>query len=1035
MLVIIWHLLADPVTHFRALGADHFTRAVNTEVRKRTYVRQLEALGWRSGHRAEPRDSWRFGESGAIVRRRKVRPCPSWGGQEVPMDLPLLLAGPILRRVDPNMCAVWLALSKTATVTLKVWEGQLTSRDAGEASQAFVSSNPEQTWRLGEELHLIVITARIPVASGKSFTPDTTYCYDLAIQPAGADATDKPFTLKTLNMLDAVSAENSPDGFEHVALGYEPDLLPSFAPPPSELTDLRLLYGSCRLPDHPDPDALAFIDDYLLDLRRYKDPRARPHQLFLGGDQIYADFVHTLHMLMVMDLGQQFIGRDQAGKPVEQIDTGHILDRKPGVTTLPPIPREAYTGTDADVAKQPVPAQSRLPADRDHFPEGYRLDLTQRAAQLTSTDGENHIISIGEFAALYLSVWSNAVWPKEIPLARRQQFPDDPLTVPLHWTDQLASTETIRLPDLVAAERVPLHLFHLPETEQEQAKATRTPDQVKADERKDQRKLRFHLKIHADFLAGLARVRRVLANVPTYMILDDHDATDDYFLNPVWRSRVLDSNLGQNVLRSSMLTYALFQDWGNDPIRYDSGVRAELLTLTTNTFPHGQQGPAPTVCDRLGVLFGHNLRNGLNAAGQYDGVDPPITWHFTIDGPKHRVIALDNRTRRSYPTDLGPPGNVSPLAQEDQIPKLPLPAGIELLVVIAPLQVIGPPILDDLVAPLSYRLSDLAGLKKDSPLNPNSPTGMRAMTGTDPDAIEAWATDAVTFEHLLRKLADYRQVVLLSGDVHNSSGTEMSYWRKDDVDPSRIVQFTSSGFKNVMPAKIAAVDRSAGFAQQMIRAGFGTERIGWLRTEDDLVLLPAEATVFDVSLSTRKRLRTEPVMIPTWGWPNGPPDVDGNPPPATGTSRLNPDHPPDWRWRTKPILDERLDGDRPEAIRPLVLDDAEIDRLLSAKDTKVQAFQKIAARHQSSLGKLRNARQILFRANFGLLHLEREQDGTLTAVNEIYTAFKDPQDPDPPARPTPAAYLLQRASLGPVHEAAPTQLRTKVLPPPKPAVD
>ena len=38
MLVIIWHLLADPDTRFRDLGADHFTRTVNTDARKRNHV-------------------------------------------------------------------------------------------------------------------------------------------------------------------------------------------------------------------------------------------------------------------------------------------------------------------------------------------------------------------------------------------------------------------------------------------------------------------------------------------------------------------------------------------------------------------------------------------------------------------------------------------------------------------------------------------------------------------------------------------------------------------------------------------------------------------------------------------------------------------------------------------------------------------------------------------------------------------------------------------------------------------------------------
>ena len=46
MLIIIWHLLADPDTRYRDLGPDHYTRAVNTEAKKRNHVRQLQALGY-----------------------------------------------------------------------------------------------------------------------------------------------------------------------------------------------------------------------------------------------------------------------------------------------------------------------------------------------------------------------------------------------------------------------------------------------------------------------------------------------------------------------------------------------------------------------------------------------------------------------------------------------------------------------------------------------------------------------------------------------------------------------------------------------------------------------------------------------------------------------------------------------------------------------------------------------------------------------------------------------------------------------------
>ena len=46
ILVIVWHLLADPETQFQDLGADHYDRHVNTSAKRRSHVRQLEALGY-----------------------------------------------------------------------------------------------------------------------------------------------------------------------------------------------------------------------------------------------------------------------------------------------------------------------------------------------------------------------------------------------------------------------------------------------------------------------------------------------------------------------------------------------------------------------------------------------------------------------------------------------------------------------------------------------------------------------------------------------------------------------------------------------------------------------------------------------------------------------------------------------------------------------------------------------------------------------------------------------------------------------------
>lgn len=45
-LVIIWHLLADPDTHYNDLGEDFHTRRADPERRKRAHIHQLEALGY-----------------------------------------------------------------------------------------------------------------------------------------------------------------------------------------------------------------------------------------------------------------------------------------------------------------------------------------------------------------------------------------------------------------------------------------------------------------------------------------------------------------------------------------------------------------------------------------------------------------------------------------------------------------------------------------------------------------------------------------------------------------------------------------------------------------------------------------------------------------------------------------------------------------------------------------------------------------------------------------------------------------------------
>ncbi len=46
ILVIVWHLLADPTARYHDLGADYHASRIDTARKARNHIRQLEALGF-----------------------------------------------------------------------------------------------------------------------------------------------------------------------------------------------------------------------------------------------------------------------------------------------------------------------------------------------------------------------------------------------------------------------------------------------------------------------------------------------------------------------------------------------------------------------------------------------------------------------------------------------------------------------------------------------------------------------------------------------------------------------------------------------------------------------------------------------------------------------------------------------------------------------------------------------------------------------------------------------------------------------------
>ena len=506
--------------------------------------------------------------------------------------------------------------------------------------------------RIGEHLYLGLVTARLPPASGKVFQPDLLYSYDVVINAGG-----EVLGLGERGLL----ATRTVNGVQVPPLGYDDRMLPSFALPPSELDHLRIAYGSCRRPGYDDGDALAWMDELLV--TSVGDPRARIHQLFLGGDQIYADDVDSVMMLRVVELGIELIGSD-GDRPADRAGQG-----RPGAAPAGGAP--ARPGRPDRLLHARDPARRRaaagdLPAGGEHFPVGQRLDLTQRNAQLTSVDGSNHLISFGEFAAapphgLEPGLLGRAGPGRRGAADRRH----DPFRSCAGSTRRRSSGRS-SCPIADFPERIPEHLYADKETLAERAKdAAKT--RRRGRRRPAGRAAHSH-RVHRDFLLGLGKVQRVLANVPTYMIFDDHDVTDDLFLNPMWRRRVLGSTLGPGDPDQRHARLRAVPGLGQRPAALRPGDRRRPSRPRraaarrpagprAGPFPAGDAtGRTPRRSPRSAQMFGHNLDNEPDLDGRYRAVRPAA--HVALH--RRRPEARGGRARQPHPAHRTPPRSARP---------------------------------------------------------------------------------------------------------------------------------------------------------------------------------------------------------------------------------------------------------------------------------------------------------------------------------------------------------------------------------------
>ena len=379
-------------------------------------------------------------------------------------ELPLILCGPIVRRTEPDRVCVWVALRQAAEVELTVFDSDGGARGA----ERLRGRHP--TVALAPRLHVAAVSATLepgeePLAWGSE------YLYHLGFDVDGR--------FRDLYDNGVLRPRASCSGDLRL-LRYPGRELPGFRLPAAGLGSVRLAHGSCRKAHGEGREALVSLDRLLAG----PDP---PQQLFLTGDQIYADNVDPAVLTAVLEIGEELIGE--------------------------PDPETAQ----------------ELGAFTELLEPGKRQQLVAEHASFTSGKASCHLVSLAEFYVMYLFAWSDVFWDR------------------------------VELGDAADKER------------------QKVVDDIKV------------------FRDSQPAVRRVLANVSTYMIFDDHEVSDDWNLTQEWVEDVTTSELGPRIVRNALVAYALYQHWGNDPAAFADGAPGGALLAAVD----GWDGTAGTAAEMV----------------------------------------------------------------------------------------------------------------------------------------------------------------------------------------------------------------------------------------------------------------------------------------------------------------------------------------------------------------------------------------------------------------------------------------------------
>ncbi len=519
-------------------------------------------------------------------------------------NIPLLLAGPIIRRIDKLKVCIWIATSKNVQARVKIFriEGPLerkenemalnkiknseNNREPFQHNFKLIGEGVNNPLELGDNLFINLVMAK-PLNENKfddvlqqnksplEFPLNELLAYDVELELKTETGTSEIVTLKDLDLLSGkdsilyqpyeqtVQNHTFKDDIKDNRQQKYPNLPMFFIPDAN--TTLNILYGSCRKLHGDDVDSL-IIGDKLMQ-NSFFDLGKRPSALFLIGDQIYADEVAGPLITYISKFSTQLLGWE-----------------------------ETIDGLD------------KIPCD---LKVGERKEIVSKAARFTSESSENHLLSFGEFAAMYIVAWNRLSWPEHF----------DPPPKDNNGTSYNLQNYINELKELEESRR------------------------------------------------NLIGIRRLLANIPSYMICDDHEITDDWNINKRWHDDVNQSEVGKQIISNGLLAYWAFQSWGNDPESFDRDFISKIKNYLDSK---KQQSIKPSLSVKTtfdSISTPTSLNDTILSSENIKEFENQVLLgkNWTYVAPTYPLtVFLDCRTQRTFIDKEGPPFLLSDTAL-DQI--------------------------------------------------------------------------------------------------------------------------------------------------------------------------------------------------------------------------------------------------------------------------------------------------------------------------------------------------------------------------------